>query len=59
MQTLNHVKGDLQWIVVEDAADCSKRVRNLVQRKFAVEEGRVSNYLIINNSKNIINNDAK
>ena len=50
MQTLNHVKGDLHWIVVEDAADCSQRVRNLVQRKFDLEKGKVSNYLIINNS---------
>ena len=40
MQTLNHVKGDLQWIVVEDAPDCSQRVRNLVQRKFATEKGK-------------------
>ena len=40
MQTLNHVKGDFQWIVVEDAADCSQRVRNLVQRKFAVADGK-------------------
>ena len=40
VQTLNHVKGDFQWIVVEDATDCSPRVRNLVQRKFATEKGR-------------------
>ena len=36
MQTLNHVKGDFQWIVVEDATECSDRVKNLVQKKFAV-----------------------
>ena len=51
MQTLNHVKGDFHWIVVEDAADCSQRVRNLVQRKFAAEKGKVSNYLTNNTNK--------
>ena len=56
VQTLNHVKGDFHWIVVEDAADCSQRVRNLVQRKFAVEKGKVSNYLILNKLL-LINND--
>ena len=40
MQTLNHVKGDFQWIVVEDAIDCSQRVSGLVQRKFAAGKGR-------------------
>lgn len=34
MQTLNHVKGDFQWVVVEDATECSPRVKNLVEKKF-------------------------
>ena len=40
VQTLNHVRGDFQWIVVEDATECSDRVRNLVRRKFAVDKGK-------------------
>ena len=38
VQTLNHVKGDFQWIVVEDAKECSDRVKNLLRKKFAIEK---------------------
>ena len=40
MQTLNHVKGDFHWIVVEDATECGDRVRNLVEKKLAIGKGK-------------------
>jgi beta-1,3-glucuronyltransferase len=47
IQTLSHVPSDIHWIVVEDDADCSKRVRQLIHKKFRTNREKRISYSLL------------